>query len=122
MAERYGARSPRTRWLSVAALALLVAALLAWLLWAAWVHATTSVSGEVISFHVAGQHRIDVTVQIARPGGTAAQCTIQAQAVDHSLVGETVVSVSADSGADAQIKASIKTDREATTATVSECH
>jgi hypothetical protein len=103
------------------ALALVIVALLAFLAWSAWVHATTSVSGEVVSFDVRSEHRIDVTVQISRPAGKAAQCTLQAQAEDHSVVGEVVVSVAAASAAESEVTSIVKTDREATSASVSDC-
>jgi Domain of unknown function (DUF4307) len=122
MAERYGAKSPRTTWLGIGALGLLVVALLVWLVWAAWVNATTSITGQVTSFDVVSQHRIDVTVQIARPNGNSAECTVEAQAVDHSAVGQVVVSLSASQGSDTLLHATIKTDREATSASVTDCH
>jgi hypothetical protein len=122
MAERYGTASPRRRWLGIVGLGVLVAGLLAWLIWAAWVHATTSITGEVVSFDVVSQHRMKVTVQIGRPGGTKVQCTVQAEAVDHSLVGQVVVSVPASAASGAEIDATIKTDREATSASVTDCH
>jgi Domain of unknown function (DUF4307) len=121
MAERYGVTPPRRRLLAVAALAVAGVVLLGWLAWSAWVQGTTSVSGQVVSFDVVSPHRIDVTVQISHPADAAAQCTLEAQAVDHTVVGQVLVSVPAGEGA-GKVTSTIKTDREATSATVTGCH
>jgi hypothetical protein len=121
MAERYGVRSPRRRLLTVAVVAVVAVVLLGWLAWAAWVQGTTSVSGQVVAFDVVSPHRIDVTVQISHPADAAAQCTLQAQAVDHTVVGQVIVSVPAGDR-EGKVSTTVKTDREATAASVTDCH
>jgi hypothetical protein len=122
MAQRYGRRPARRRWPAVAAGGILVVALLGWLAWSAWVQGTRSISAQVVSFDVVSEHRIDVTVTVSLPSGRAAQCTIQAQAEDHTVVGEEVVAVAAGTSPDTPIDARIRTDREATSASIADCH
>jgi cytochrome c-type biogenesis protein CcmH/NrfG len=122
MADRYGVRSRSSRALAVGAIALVGLALLGWVLWAAWHQATGTVSGSVSAFDVVAAHRVDVTVQIHRPADHAAHCTVQAQASDHSVVGQRLVSTPQQGSSNIQIKTTIKTEREATTAIISECH
>jgi cytochrome c-type biogenesis protein CcmH/NrfG len=122
MAERYGATSRSGRGLAVVAIAFVALVALCWVLWAAWHQATGTVSGSVSAYNVVAEHRVDVTVQIHRPAHHAAQCTVQAQASDHSVVGQTVVSLPAAGSSDVQVTRTIRTDGEATTAIVSECH
>jgi hypothetical protein len=121
MAERYGVSSPRRRRLWIGVVALVAAGLLGWLVWAAWHQATGTVSGSVSAFDVVGSHRVDATVQIHRPPDAAVECTVQAQASDHSVVGQTVISLHRPGQADVQVKTTIKTDRVATTAVVAGC-
>jgi TRAP-type C4-dicarboxylate transport system permease small subunit len=121
MASRYGVPSRRRRWLGVAVVALLATALVVWVVWAAWHQATTTVDGNVSAFDIVGPHRVDVTVQIHRPSHAVVQCTVQAQATDHSVVGQTVVSLPRAGASDVQVKTAVKTEREATTVVVSQC-
>jgi hypothetical protein len=122
MAERYGVTSRSSRGLAIIATAVVAVVAVCWVLWAAWHQATGTVSGSVSAYDVVAAHHVDVTVQIHRPAHHAVQCTVQAQASDHSVVGQTVVSLAAAGSTDVQVKRTIKTDREATTAIVSQCH
>ncbi len=122
MAQRYGAASPRNQRLVAALSVLLALALLVWLVWAAWSHATPDVSGELQGYQVVSAHEVTVTLQVRRAGREAVVCTVQAQAVDHTVVGEDAVTVPAGAAGDVTFEATLRTDREATTATVSGCH
>jgi Domain of unknown function (DUF4307) len=122
MAERYGVTARSRRAALIAAVALGAVIGLAWLIWAAWHQATSSVSGEVSAFDVTGTHRIDVSVDIHRPVHASVQCTVQAEATDHTVVGETVVTAPPSGDSEVHVDVTIKTDREATTALVSQCH
>jgi uncharacterized protein DUF4307 len=122
MAQRYGVASRSRRGAAIVAIALGAVIGLAWVIWAAWHQATNSVSGEVSAFDVAGPHRIDASVDIHRPMHASVRCTVQAEATDHTVVGEIVVSPPPSGDSDVHLEVTIKTDREATTALVSECH
>jgi hypothetical protein len=122
MASRYGSVSRGRRLLTAGAVIAVAAALLVWLIWAAWHQSTGTVSGSVSAFDVVDAHRIDVTVEIRRPPHDAVRCTLQAQATDHSVVGQKVVSLTRSGDSHVLIRTSVKTEREATTAVVSDCH
>jgi uncharacterized protein DUF4307 len=121
MAERYGAVPRRNRLLTAAVIAVGAVMLLAWLGWAVWHHASTTVSGNVVAFDVVSAHRVTVTIEVNRPGDAEVRCDVQALAEDHSVVGETTTSLPAGSDRYAQIELEIKTLREATAADVTRC-
>ena len=119
--QRYGLPSSRQRALTVVVITLGVGLLLVWLGWAAWHQATTGVSADIVSFDVASAHRVDVTVDIHRPTDVSATCTVKALAVDHSIVGQTDVTVPADSDPHHTVELAITTEREATAVDVTSC-
>jgi hypothetical protein len=121
MAERYGAATRRHRPLTIAVIALAAVVLLAWLGWAAWHHARTTVAGNVVAFDVVSAHLVTVTIEVNRPGDAAVRCDVQALAEDHSVVGETTTSLPAGSDRSVQIDLEIKTLREATAADITGC-
>jgi len=121
MAERYGTVPRRNRMLTAALVAVAAVVLLAWLGWAAWHHARTTISGDVVAFDVVSAHRVSVTIEVNRPGEAEVRCEVQALAEDHSVVGETTTSLPAGSDRYAQIDLEIKTLREATAADVTGC-
>jgi len=121
MEERYGVRSPRHRTLTVLAVGGVAAVALGWLLWVAWAHSTPDVSGELRSFFVVSEHRVDVLIDIQRADGDAVTCLVKAQAPDHSIVAEDEVEVPAGDAGNLVFEASIKTERKATSASVTNC-
>lgn len=121
LAERYGVRSPYRRLLTVALLSLLVAAFLGWLIWAALDHSSQPAGARVRSYDVVSPHEVRVLLDVHKPENTGLVCTVTAQAVDHSVVGEKVVRVRPGAESDLTVRASVTTDREATTAHVSGC-
>jgi hypothetical protein len=118
---RYGTAPRGRRFALIAASIVVSAAFLAWLVWAAWHHASTSVSGQVTAFSVVSQHEIAVTINVQRSTGDLVVCTVEARASDHELVAAQDVTIPAGSSGSTQVKATIRTDREATTADVTGC-
>jgi len=119
--ERYGVESPRrrrTRQVAVAAIALV---LIGWLGWAAWEHSTGDVTGRLTTFDVVDEHTVRIGVVVTRPEGQAVVCDVVAQADDHTTVGEDTITAPAGDAAQLTVTATVRTDREATTATVSNC-
>lgn len=121
MDERYGVRTPNQRRLTLVAVAALALALLTWLGWAAWSHSRPDVKGQVNSYEVVSPHEVTVVLDVHRRSSAAVTCTVQAQAEDHVVVGEDEVEIPAGDPGDVQASASLRTDREATTATVTRC-
>lgn len=121
MDERYGVASPtrrRATQLAVAALGLL---LLGWVAWAAWEHGRSDVSGVLTAYDVKSAHAVRVVVDISRGDDAAVVCDVTAQADDHSSVGEGRVKAVAGGANQVTATVTIRTDREATSVTVSNC-
>jgi hypothetical protein len=105
----------------ITAVVVLVALAAAWLGWAAWHQARTAVSGDITSFRVVSPHEIEVTIDVHRPTGDRVICTVEARASDHELVAAQDVTIDAGDSGSVQVDTTIRTDREATSATVSGC-
>ena len=89
LTERYAAPPAWRRPLTVAAVALLAAVALGWLLWAAFVESTPKVESQLDGFEVVDDHAVTVRVDVrVSSGTTGASCTVEALASDHSVVGE----------------------------------
>jgi hypothetical protein len=119
--ERYGvepAHRHRVRLMAVAAVALI---LIGWLGWAAWSHGRADVSGRVEGYDVVSPHETEVTVEIVRHQGQSVVCDAVAQADDHTTVGEDSVTIRAGDADRVTAHATIRTDRAATTVTLSGC-
>jgi hypothetical protein len=116
--ERYGRRT-RRRWLWPAVTAVGV---LLGVAWAAWVALDTDpVSGEVHGYTVESDTRIVATIDVRRPDPVAARCTVYAQALDHSVVGERTVDVPPGTRQRTRVEVPITTERTAVTAVLRTC-
>ena len=113
---RYGTPSRSRRVALIAAVGAVVVLFLGWLVWAAWHHANTTVSGDITSFSVVSPHEIAVTISVQRATGALVVCTVEARASDHELVAAQDVTVPAGQSGSVQVDATIRTDREATSA------
>jgi hypothetical protein len=121
LAARYGERSPRRRRLVIIVVGCLAVVSLAWLGWAAWVHSNPAVDGGLESFDVVSAHEVTVVITVRRDSGAAVECTVQARAADHLLVGDQRVTIPAGDSGNVRFVGSISTEREATTVTVTDC-
>ena len=89
LAERYGVPSPWRRRALVGCIAVLVLVFGAWLAWTVYDHATPSVTSELESFSVEGDHSVTAVLVIALDSADVkASCTLRAYAEDHTTVGE----------------------------------
>ncbi|NPC95761.1 DUF4307 domain-containing protein [Nocardioides sp. zg-DK7169] len=112
LAQRYGAPSPRRRWLLRGLVAVVVATAAAWVLWAMNGHARPAVDSELISFTVVDQHTTSVRVELrVRDDAENVECLLRAFADDHVTVGER--SFTAEPG-DTTLVVDIRTERIAT--------
>lgn len=119
--ERYGVESPTRRRVRQVAAAAVALAFLGWLGWAAWEHSRSDVGGRLSSFEVVSAHEVEVHVEVTRHDGQAVVCDVAAQAADHTTVGERQVRAPAGDADQLTVTSTIRTDREATSVTVSNC-
>jgi hypothetical protein len=117
--ERYGSRPAWQRTLGLGLACLLVVVGASWLAWAVWFHATPKVTSELLTWRVVDDHTATARVQVSLEDGQAPQtvhCLLQAQAVDHTTVGE--VTFTPDGGTN---EVTIRTERRATSVSLEGC-
>ena len=121
LARRYPAPLlPRPALIGI--VAVVAAASLGWLIWAALVHAQPVVSANVAAYTVVSDRRIDATVTIDRTDPSVpVVCRVSAQAEDFQPVGELNLPVEATTERVVNVGISITTLRRATTAVIREC-
>jgi uncharacterized protein DUF4307 len=107
----------------VATLVALSAALgLAWLVWAAYFHATPAVAGQVAGFRVVSDTEILVTLTVdRRDPAQPVSCRVMAQGEDLGPVGEQQVEVPGTEARVVNTEVRLVTVRRALTAVVSDC-
>jgi hypothetical protein len=126
-ADRYGAPARWVRPAIVTGVAVLAAAGLAWLLWAAFYHSNPQVASRLVSYDVVDTHHVDVTIEVDRAAEVTATCHVLAEASDHAVVGDLTFRVRPESVNDragrttSTERLTIVTDREATTAVLQGC-
>jgi hypothetical protein len=122
LAQRYGTTSPLRRPLIVAAVAVVAAAGLAWLVWAMLFHSRPQAQSQLLSFQVAGQHAAQARFTVVRQDREVrASCLLRAYAEDHSVVGELNVPVGPSAPARTTLERSVRTERQATTVELVGC-
>lgn len=121
---RIAARYPQRhsgRVLSVIGLVVLLG-LVSWTVWAGLSKATPGISGQLFTYKVVDDARIDVTLRVHRPDPTKpGTCTIQAQAPNGETVAELDVAVPPSDQKDVAVPASLKTYLRAHTAILTGC-
>lgn len=121
LAARYGRRHGRRRPYLIAAVALLAAAGLAWVIWVALANASPPVSSRLVSFTVDSPTSVAATIQVDRTEDSEATCRVQAKASDFAIVGETTVRVPSDAPRSQVVHVTITTQRPATAAVLVGC-
>lgn len=121
LAARYGRRPAGGLQTTKILAVVIVAALLAWAIWAAFGRSGDSAGAVVRSFEVRSEHLMTVTVDITPASSDPARCTVTALATDHTQVGEQVVRLPAGSSGTSSVTVSVRTEREATSADVGDC-
>ena len=115
---RYGRRTPR-RWIWPIIAVIGIAAAVAWAAWVAF--QPRPVNGVLWGYEVLGDHRVRVTLDIHRPEPRAVECTVFAQAQDHSIVGERTVAIPAGTKKNTRVTAVISTERRAVNGVLRGC-
>lgn len=120
--ERYGrrrsTRSRRAAWIVFGAV---VAVALAGLTWLTWANAAGAVVADVTAFEVVDEHRVTLTFQVTAPAESAFACALEAQDVEHGVVGWRVVEYPASSSPVQAFTEAIPTLARATTGLVNSC-
>jgi hypothetical protein len=119
--DRYPrSRLPRPLLVGLIAAGSIIA--LAWLLWAAYVHATPAVAAQVAAYAIPDDHKISLTLTVQRrQPETAASCRVVAEAADFQTVGEQEVRVPPGPNRLTGVDVTLVTLRRATTALVQSC-
>jgi hypothetical protein len=79
------------------------------------------VRGSLQSYDVVSAHEVDVTIAVERESGDAVECLVRALALDHAIVAEQTVTIPAGNSGSTRFVATIPTEREATSVTVTGC-
>ena len=115
-------RRTRRRPLLIAIVAVIAAIGLGWLLWAAYEQADPAVSGDVHVFTIDSAQKVSFTLTVQRKDPSVpVSCTVIAQASDFETVGQKTVSVPAAATSVVDVPQELKTIREATSVSVSQC-
>lgn len=116
--ERYGRRTPR-RWIWPVFAAVGIAVAIAWAAWVAF--QPRPVNGILWGYEVLDDHRVKVTLDLHRPDPLAVECTVFAQAEDHSVVGERTIAVPPGTTEKTRVNAVITTERRAVNGVLRGC-
>ncbi|MGI8458597.1 MAG: DUF4307 domain-containing protein [Propionibacteriaceae bacterium] len=121
VAERYPpSRVPR--WAVAAAVAVLAAGSLTWVIWAGTVHATPAVSGTVSAWTITSDRLTDVTLTVdRRDPSVVARCRVIVQAPDFETVGEVTQTVPATPERVVNLDIAVTTLRRGTSASLDRC-
>ena len=114
---RYGKRRPR--WVLTVCAVLGIAAGVTYAAWVAF--QPRPVNGVLWGYEVLSDHRVQVTLDIYRPDPLAVECTVFAQAQDHSVVGERTITVPAGTKENTRVKTTITTERRAVNGVLRGC-
>lgn len=105
MEARYGLkrRANRQRRLAVTAGAVLLAALLSWIVWAVFFKSPTA-SGSVSNFQKISNTQVEMTVFIDKPADLTATCQVSAVTDNQSSVGSKQITVRPNGATTLQVK------------------
>jgi hypothetical protein len=118
---RYDDARRRPRPLGVAAIVVLAAAFVAWVLWAALDAATPDVRSELQSFTVVDESQVRVHIQATADRKSPVGCTVQAEDRHHEPVGVTRVTLPAGNEDTRGATAVVRTRSRAVTAILVGC-
>ena len=117
--DRYGSRPAWQRALGFGIAGALVLAGLVWLGWVAWFHSTPEVTSELLTWEVVDDHTATARVQVDIEDVDEAariRCVVQAQALDHTTVGEVTFTPSQGTN-----EVPVRTERAATSVSLEGC-
>lgn len=118
--DRYGRRA-RPAWQFPLVAAALIAVAVAWSIWAALDRVEQPISAQLYGYEVAGDQRVELTVEVARSNGGAAVCTVFAQAEDKAIVGEREIDVPDSDEPVVRVSTVVETERKAVAGVLESC-
>jgi len=119
--ERYGRRrSPARRWLIAIGVVLALAGI-GYVGWTTVHGSISSVDADTTAFEVVDEHSVVLGFQISAPPGQDVACAIEAQDVEHGVVGWRVVEIPASDLHARAFRETIPTTALATTGFVNSC-
>ena len=121
LAARYGRPSRGRKLLLLGIVGVLALTGLVWLLWVAFVQSNPPVASRLQAFKITSPTTATATIQVERTKNVEASCRLQAKAADYSIVGELTVTVPADSPRSQTLKATLTTQRNATSVVLVGC-
>ncbi len=118
LSTRYGTRKRRPwLWPAIAAVGITLG-----ITWAAWVStADKPFSARVYGYDVVSDHETTVKLDIHRDKPRALECTVYAQAEDHSIVGERTFEVPVSDKNTVRTTTTVETERRAVTGVLKGC-
>ena len=116
--QRYGrTQRPRWFWPTIAALGIAIG-----IAFAAWVgFQDRPVTARVWAYDVKDDNLVVITLDVVRPNPLAVDCTVYAQAQDHSIVGEKTIELPASPVEEQRIAIDVRTERRAVTGVLRTC-
>ncbi len=118
LGARYGTSSrPRWFWPLIAAVGITIG-----IAFAAWVgFQDKPITARVWGYDVVDDHKVTVKLDVVRPDPLDVECTVYAQAADHSIVGEKTVELPAIDDEEIRIEIGVETERRAVTGVLRTC-
>ena len=118
LGARYGTSNrPRWFWPLIAAIGITIGIALA-----AWVgFQDKPVTARVWGYDIVNDHKVTIKLDVVRPDPIDVECTVYAQAADHSVVGEKTVDLPASEQEEIRISIDIETERKAVTGVLRTC-
>lgn len=118
LGARYGTSSrPRWFWPLIAAVGITIG-----IAFAAWVgFQDKPITARVWGYDVVDDHKVTVKLDVVRPDPLDVECTVYAQAADHSIVGEKTVELPAIDDEEIRVEVGIATERRAVTGVLRTC-
>lgn len=121
LAARYGRPSRVRRALALGIVGVVALTGLVWLLWVAFIQSNPPVASRLQAFKITSPTTATATIQVERTKSVEASCRLQAKAADYSIVGEVTLTVPADSPRSQTLKATVTTQRNATSVVLVGC-
>jgi hypothetical protein len=118
LGARYGTSNrPRWFWPLIAAIGITIGIALA-----AWVgFQDKPVTARVWGYDIVNDHKVTIKLDVVRPDPIDVECTVYAQAGDHSVVGEKTVDLPASEQEEIRVSIDVETERKAVTGVLRTC-